>query len=180
MPWGHPYGTAVCDDCEARTKDVYTGKKQLKLAGCWCPDGEGGEKMWCPVCLMSDACSQRERDQRLSGRTSLEMTVKKAWIMFDEHWDPAPGTPSRTRTPPRVPPGLDRKGRRGQSEAREEGLEVCIQQLEKEVEELKTLVKHQDAILKQVADKVAMWSWLETDAGAVLSRPQHDHVRRGA
>jgi len=52
--------------------------------------------------------------------------------------------------------------------------------LEKEVEDLKTLVTHQGVILKEVADKVAMWSWLETDAGAVLSRPQHDHVRRGA
>jgi len=93
------------------------------------------------------------------------MTVKKAWIMFDEHWDPAPGTPSRTRTPPRVPPGIDRKGRRGESEARVEGLEVRIEQLEKEVEELKTLVKNQDAILKQVAAKVAMWSWFDGEGG---------------
>ena len=44
-------------------------------------------------------------------------------------------------------------------------MEVRIEQLEKEVEELKTLVKHQDAILKEVAAKVAMWSWFDGEGG---------------
>ncbi|MDA8584387.1 hypothetical protein N9L68_09120 [bacterium] len=115
------------------------------------------------VCLMSDDCSQRERGQRVSVRTSLEMVANKAWIILDEHWVYAPGTDREPRT--------YRKGRCGESEARVEGLEVRIEQLEKEVEELKTLVKHQDAILKEVAAKVAMWSWLETDAMNHTSAP---------
>ena len=76
--------------------------------------------------------------------------------MLDEHWDYAPGTDRKPRT--------DRKGRRGESEARVEGLEARIEQWEEVVEGLKALVKHQGAVLKEVAAKVAMWSWLETDA----------------
>ena len=48
-------------------------------------------------------------------------------------------------------------------------------QLEKEVKELKTLVNYQDAILKEVAAKVAIWSWLERDDGAV--RPVNRQTR---
>ena len=96
------------------------------------------------------------------------MAPEAARELFDEHWNPAPGEAALA-----TPPGIDdrRMGRRGESEARVEGLEVRIEQLKKEVEELKTLVAHQDAILNQVAAKVAMWSWLETDAGAVRPRP---------
>ena len=162
MPWGNPYGTAVCDDCLATTKKSgYTGIDSLRKAGAWCPKHTGGEVMLCPKCIVKEV-GDDDVYKRWNGRISLTLTEEAAMKLFDEHWNPAPGEAARA-----TPPGLDdrRMGRRGESEARVEGLEVRIEQLEKEVEELKTLVKHQDAILKQVAAKVAMWSWFDGEGG---------------
>ena len=162
MPWGNPYGTAVCDDCLATTqKSDYTGIDSFRKAGAWCPKHTGGEVMLCPKCVVKEI-GDDDVYKRWNGRISLQLTEKSARKLFDEHWNPAPGEAALA-----TPPGLDdrRMGRRGESEARVEGLEVRIEQLEKEVEEFKTLVKHQDAILKQVAAKVAMWSWFDGEGG---------------
>ena len=133
----------------------------MREAGAWCPNQTGGEVMLCPKCVVKEV---REDDayQRWNGRISLQLAPEAARELFDEHWNPAPGEAALA-----TPPGIDdrRMGRRGESEARVEGLEVRIEQLEKEVEELKTLVKHQDAILKEVAAKVAMWSWFDGEGG---------------
>ena len=166
MPWGDPYGTAVCDDCRAFTKKSdYTGQKSLREAGAWCPNQTEGEAILCPICVVKEV-GEDDVYQRWNGRISLGTTMGLTQVnareLFDEHWNPAPGEAALATLP-----GLDdrRMGRRGESEARVEGLEVRIEQLEKEVEELKTLVKHQDAILKEVAAKVAMWSWFDGEGG---------------
>ena len=141
MPWGDPYGTAVCDDCRATTrKSDYTGQKSLREAGAWCPNQTGGEVMLCPKCVVKEV---REDDayQRWNGRISLQLAPEAARKLFDEHWNPAPGEAALA-----TPPGLAivddlRMGRRGESEARVEMLEARVQHLEKEVEELKRMVQ---------------------------------------
>ena len=165
MPWGDPYGTAVCDDCRATTKKSdYTGIESLRKAGAWCPKHTNGEVILCPICVVKEVGND-DRYKRWNGRmslgTTMGLTEVSARELFDEHWNPAPGEAAHATPPGNPAPGEaalhDRRmGRRG--------LEVRIEQLEKEVEELKTLVKHQDAILKEVAAKVAMWSWSELGA----------------
>ena len=153
MPWGDPYGRAVCDDCRATTKKSdYTGIQSLRDAGAWCPKKTGGEVILCPLCVMKEV-GEDDVYQRWNGRTSLRLTAVVAREKFDEHWNPAPGEAALA-----IPPGLDdcRRGRRGEPEARVERLEARVEQLEKEVEEFKTLVnKELVTLLKEMAAKVA-------------------------
>ena len=153
MPWGDPYGQAICDDCRATTKKVdYTGIQSLRDAGAWCPKKTGGEVILCPKCVVKEV-GDDDAYQRWNGRTSLRLTQVVAREKFDEHWNPAPGEAALATLP-----GIDdrRMGRRGESEARVERLEARVEQLEKEVEELKTLVnKELVTLLKEMAAKVA-------------------------
>ena len=153
MPWGDPYGRAVCDDCRATTKKSdYTGIQTLRDAGAWCPKKTGGEVMLCPICVVKEVGND-DPYQRWNGRMSLRLTQVAARELFDEHWNPAPGEAALA-----MPPRFDacRMGGRGESEARVERLEARVEQLEKEVEELKTLVnKELVTLLKEMAAKVA-------------------------
>ena len=153
MPWGDPYGRAICDDCRATTKKVnYTGIQTLRDAGAWCPKNMGGEVILCPICVVKEV-GDDDAYQRWNGRTSLRLSQVTAREKFDEHWNPAPGEAALA-----TPPKLDdrRMGRRGESGARVEMLEARVEHLEKEVEELKTLVnKELVTLLKEMAAKVA-------------------------
>ena len=153
MPWGDPYGQAICDDCRATTKKSdYTGIQSLRDAVAWCPKKMGGEVILCPICVVKEV-GEDDPYQRWNGRTSLRLNEVLARKKFDEHWNPAPGEAALA-----TPPKLDdrRMGRRGESEARVEMLEARVEHLEKEVEELKTLVnKELVTLLKEMAAKVA-------------------------
>ena len=180
MPWGDPYGQAICDDCRATTKKSdYTGIESLRKAGAWCPKHTNGEVILCPICVVKEV-GEDDVYQRWNGRislgTTMGLTQVKARELFDRHWNPAPaeaahatppGNPAPGEAAHATPPGNPAPGEAALHDRRmgRRGLEVRIEQLEKEVEELKTLVKHQDAILKEVAAKVAMWSWFDGEGG---------------
>ena len=66
MPWGDPYGQAICDDCRATTKKVdYTGIQSLRDAGAWCPKNKGGEVILCPKCVMQQSSMQQQLQQQV-------------------------------------------------------------------------------------------------------------------
>ena len=131
-----------------------------------------GEAILCPICVVKEVGND-DRYKRWNGRISLGTTMRLTQVsareLFDRHWNPAPGEAAHATPPGNPAPGEaalhDRRmGRRG-LEVRIEQLEKEVEDLKtlvtKEVEELKTLVTQQGVILKQVADKVAEWSWLE-------------------
>ena len=155
MPGGDPYGRAVCDDCRATTKKSdHTGIQSLRDAGAWCPKKTGGEVILCPMCVVKEV-GEDDVYQRWNGRTSLRLTPVVAREKFDEHWNPAPGEAALAapgEAALATPPGL---GLPASAHAtRVEMLEARVQHLEKEVEELKTLVdKDLVTLLKEMAAK---------------------------